>query len=58
MEIRLDYGEGDLKVDVDEKKIAHLMEKDPVPVLDDLEQKFLSGFREPIGSPPLKELIT
>ena len=58
MEIRLDYGEGDLSIDVDERRIIHIMEKDPVPVLDDIEQRFLSGFRDPIGSPPLKELIS
>ncbi len=58
MEIRLDYGEGDLKVDVDEKNIIHLLEKDPVPVLDDLEKRFLRGFKKPIGSPALKELIS
>jgi lactate racemase len=58
MEIRLDYGESDLKVEVDENKIVHILEKEPAPALVNAGQKFLEGFRKPTGSPPLKELIS
>ena len=57
MEIRLDYGEGDLRVEVDEKRIIHILENDPVKPLENIEERFLKGFRDPIGSRPLKELI-
>jgi len=58
MEIRLDYGESYLKVEVDRDRIIHILEKEPAPALANAGQKFLEGFRTPIGSPPLKELIS
>jgi len=58
MEIRLDYGERYVKVELDEDRILHIIENKPVKELDNIEEKFLQGFRRPIGSPPLKELIS
>ncbi len=58
MEIRLDYGESYLKVEVDRDRIIHILEKKPAPALDNVRQRFLEGFSRPIGSPPLKRLVS
>ena len=58
MEIRLDYGESYLKVEVDRDRIIHILEKKPAPALDNVRKRFLEGFSRPIGSPPLKRLVS
>jgi len=57
MEIRLEYGEGDLKVQVDERRILNILENKQVNPLDDIGKKLIEGFSTPTGSQPLKALI-
>lgn len=58
MDIKLDYGSADIDVKIDEKKLLYIIENEPVNTLDNIKDRLLEGFRKPIGSLPLKELIT
>lgn len=57
MDIKLDYGEADLSVKIDDKRLLDIIENEPVRKLDNIKARLLEGFRKPIGSAPLKELI-
>ncbi|MCD4670363.1 MAG: nickel-dependent lactate racemase, partial [Actinomycetia bacterium] len=57
MKIKLDYGEGHLNVEIDEKRLLHIIENEPIKTLDNIKNRLLDGFKNPAGSPPLKELI-
>jgi len=58
MKIKLDYGEGDLNVEIDEKRLLHIIENESVKPLNNIKDRLLNGFREPIGRLSLKELIS
>ncbi len=56
MKVRLQYGSGWISVDVPAKDVV-VLEPKYVEGLQDEEAAFLSAVREPIESPPLKELV-
>ena len=58
MEIELDYGEGKLKVELDENRVLHILENKPVDPLKNTGERFLECFRKPTRTPPLKDLIS
>lgn len=55
MTIHLLYGKGRLAVDPPANCQAHLVEKHPMPVLDDPRGAVLASLEQPIGMPPLLE---
>lgn len=57
MDIKLDYGRADLNVKIDDKRLLDIIENKPVKTLDNIKDRLLDGFKKPIGSLPLKELI-
>jgi len=57
LDIRLDYGEKSINVKIDEKRLFHIIENEPIEPVDNIEEKLLDGFRRPIGSLSLKKLI-
>ncbi|HAJ95300.1 MAG TPA: nickel-dependent lactate racemase, partial [Actinobacteria bacterium] len=57
MNIKLDYGEADIDVRIDKKRLLDVIENKPVKTLDNIKDRLLDGLKKPIGSPSLKELI-
>ena len=58
MDIKLDYGEGKLEVSIDDNNLLEVLENESVKPLSNIEGRLLEGYRSPIGSPPLKDLIS
>ncbi len=58
MDIKLDYGESRLKVSIDDNNLLEVLENKPVKPISNIEDRLLQGYRSPIGSPPLADLIS
>ncbi len=57
MKINLDYGNKKLGIDVPEKNLKYILETKPVKPLINPKEKIADSLYNPIGSPPLKDLV-
>lgn len=55
MKVKLAYGKTDLVIDVPEQSV--LIEPQHLPALHDEKEKAFAAFHDPIGTPPLKEMV-
>jgi len=58
MDIKLDYGEGKVKVTIDDNNLLQVLQNEPVTPLSDIKERLLEGYRAPVGCPPLADLIS
>ena len=58
MDIKLDYGEGKLEVSIDDNNLLEVLENEPVEPLSNIKNKLLEGYRSPISSSSLADLIS
>jgi len=58
MDIKLDYGEGKLEVSIDDNNLLEVLENEPIKPLSNIKNRLLEGYRSPIGSSTLADLIS
>ena len=57
MKINLDYGNKKLGIDIPDKNLKYILETKPVKPLINPKEKIADSLYDPIGSPPLKDLV-
>ncbi|HIE04334.1 MAG TPA: nickel-dependent lactate racemase [Candidatus Latescibacteria bacterium] len=57
MEVELRYGREGLRVEVPDENLIGVLHMNPLPPLEDPEGKVARALEDPIGSPPLRELV-
>ncbi|RSL31418.1 nickel-dependent lactate racemase [Salibacterium salarium] len=55
MDVSLHYGKGELNVNIPDD--AHVIEPENVAGMRDQKQAVMEGLRQPLGTPPLKEMV-
>ncbi len=57
MEIHLGYGDKDIKFSLPKKQILHVIEGKPVEPVTDIPAAVKAALANPIGTPPLKQIV-